>query len=164
MAEHAIPLAEFDVEMTTTRRMLERVPDDKGPWKPHDKSFPLGHLAQLVSTMPGWITQALHNTELSLGDFPGYSFQPTTALLRAFDDNVVSARKALETVTDDELDVVWSMKAGEHVVFAGPRRVIVRNHMSHLVHHRGQLSVYLRLVDVPVPSTYGPTADEQWSP
>ena len=162
MNEPAIPLAEFDTEMATTRRLLERVPHDKGPWKPHDKSFPMGHLAQLVSGMPGWIGQTLRSTELSLGDSPGYSFQPTTSLLRAFDDNVAGARKALEEVTGEALEVVWSLKLGGQVVFGGPRHEIVRNHLSHLIHHRGQLSVYLRLVDVPLPSIYGPTADEKW--
>lgn len=162
MARPAIPLAEFDLEMATTRRLLERVPDDEGPWKPHEKSFPLGHLAQLVSGMPGWISQTLRSTELRLGDGPGYSFQPTTSLLKAFDDNVAGAREALESVTGAELDVTWSLKLGDQVVFGGPRHEIVRNHLNHLIHHRGQLSVYLRLIDVPLPSIYGPTADEKW--
>ena len=162
MGKPAIPLDEFDTEMATTRRLLERVPDEKGPWKPHEKSFPLGHLAQLVSGMPGWIGQTLRSTELSLGDFPGYSFQPTISLLKAFDEGVVGSRKALEEVTGKDLEVVWSLKAGGQVVFGGPRGQVVRNHLSHLVHHRGQLSVYLRLVDVPLPSIYGPTADEKW--
>jgi hypothetical protein len=162
MMKPAIPLIEFDMEMATTRRLLERVPDDKGPWKPHEKSFPLGHLAQLVSGMPGWITQTLQSTELSLGDFPGYSFQPTVSLLKGFDDGVGGARKALADVTGEALAVVWSLKAGDQVVFSGPRDEIVRNHLSHLIHHRGQLSVYLRLIGVPVPSIYGPTADEKW--
>jgi len=163
MAIPAIPLQEFDTEMATTRRLLERVPDDKGKWKPHEKSFPLAHLAQLLSGVPGWIAQTLTQTELSLGDGPGYAFQPTASLLKAFDDNVSSAREALEKTTGNALDVVWSLKVGGQVVFGGPRHEVVRNHLSHLVHHRGQLSVYLRLIDVPVPSMYGPTADEQWS-
>jgi uncharacterized damage-inducible protein DinB len=162
MSKPAIPIAEFDTEMATTRRLLERVPDDKGPWKPHEKSFPLGHLAQLVSGMPAWIGQTLRQTELSLSDFPGYSFQPTTSLLKAFDDGVAGSRAALEEVTGEELEVVWSLKADGQVVFSGPRREIVRNHLNHLIHHRGQLSVYLRLVEVPLPSIYGPTADEKW--
>jgi len=162
MGTPAIPLSEFDQEMATTRRLLERVPDDKGPWKPHEKSFPLGHLAQLVATMPGWIPQTLRSTELKLGDFPGYSFQSTAALLGQFDDGVRKARAALEEVTGPALDVIWSLKAGEQPIFGGPRGEVVRNHMSHLVHHRGQLTVYLRLLDVPLPSIYGPTADERW--
>jgi uncharacterized damage-inducible protein DinB len=162
MGEPAIPLTEFDLEMATTRRLLERVPDEKGPWKPHEKSFPLGHLAQLVSGMPGWVAQTLRATELSLDDGPGYSFHATDALLKAFDDNVVGARKALAEVTGPALQVVWSLKVGGQIVFAGPRAEVVRNHLSHLIHHRGQLSVYLRLIDVPVPSIYGPTADERW--
>lgn len=162
MGTPAIPLSEFDQEMAATRRLLERVPDEKGPWKPHDKSFPLGHLAQLVATMPGWIPQTLRSTELKLGDFPGYSFQTTASLLRQFDDGVRDARAALEDVTGPALDVIWSLKTGEQPIFGGPRGEVVRNHLSHLVHHRGQLTVYLRLLDVPLPSIYGPTADERW--
>jgi uncharacterized damage-inducible protein DinB len=162
MSVLAIPLSEFDREMATTRRLLERVPDDRGPWKPHEKSFPLGHLAQLVATMPGWIPLTLRSTELRLGDFAGYSFQTTETLLRLFDDGTRKARAALEEVTGPALDVHWALRAGDVEVFGGPRGEIVRNHLNHLIHHRGQLTVYLRLLDVPLPPIYGPTADEKW--
>lgn len=155
-------LPEFDQEMTTTRRVLERVPGDKAQWRPHPKSFPMGHLAQLVSWMPGWITQAVQSTELNLATAPKYSFEKTDTLLQAFDTNVRGARAALSGVKDADLKVTWSLKAGDQVLFTSTRGEVVRQTINHLVHHRGQLSVYLRLVDVPVPSIYGPTADEGW--
>ncbi|HEX5727243.1 MAG TPA: DinB family protein [Longimicrobiaceae bacterium] len=155
-------LPEFEQEMATTRRLLERVPSEQGEWKPHPKSFSLGHLAQLVAIMPGWVAQTLRNTELDLAGAGGYSYETTETLLGIFDQGVDASREALASVQDDELDVTWSLKHGDRVLFSSPRGVVVRNHISHLVHHRGQLSVYLRLLDVPLPSIYGPTADERW--
>lgn len=154
-------LAELDQEMATTRRLLERVPSDKAPWKPHAKSFPLGHLAQLVARMPGWIANTLRETSLDLATARGYSFEPTEALLEEFDSNVRDAREALSASKDRDYDAQWSLKHGDRVLWAAPRGVVVRNHLNHLIHHRGQLTVYLRLNDVPLPSLYGPTADER---
>ena len=162
MTAPAIPLAEFDQEMASTRRLLERVPTEKGTWKPHPKSFALGHLAQLVASMPGWIGTSLRQTEIDLAGGGGYSYEPTDVLLRTFDKNVSAARDALAAVTGAELDVPWSLRNGEQVLFTAPRGAVVRMHLNHLIHHRGQLTVYLRLVDVPLPSIYGPTADEKW--
>ena len=156
-------LPEFDQEMATTRRLLERVPSEKGTWKPHEKSFALGHLAQLVSWMPGWIATTLTSTELDLAGGGGYSFETTETLLAEFDRNVREAREALAAAEDADFDVPWSLKMGDRVIFTLPRGVVVRQHISHLVHHRGQLTVYLRLLDVPIPSIYGPTADEKWA-
>jgi uncharacterized damage-inducible protein DinB len=157
-------LPEFDQEMATTRRLLERVPSDKAQWKPHPKSFSLGHLAQLVSWMPGWITNALRATELNLAKAGGYSIEQTETLLRGFDQNVREARETLRAAKDADFAVPWSLKHGDRVLFTAPRGTVVRQHINHVIHHRGQLSVYLRLVDVPVPSIYGPTADEGWQP
>ena len=154
-------LPEFDQEMGPTRKLLERVPDDKGPWKPHPKSFPLGHLAQLVSWMPGWITTTLGGTFLDLATGGRYSFEPTATLLAGFDKNVREAKAAIAAARDSDFDVLWSLKHGTRVLFTAPRGVVVRQHISHLIHHRGQLTVYLRLLDVPIPSIYGPTADER---
>ena len=154
-------LAEFDQEMATTRRVLERIPSDKGQWKPHPKSFALGHLAQLVSWMPGWITNTLQQPALDLGQAAGYSFEPTDTLLRAFDANVTSARAALAETPDSAWAVTWSLTRGGQTLWSAPRTVVVRNHINHLIHHRAQLTVYLRLLDVPVPATYGPSADER---
>jgi uncharacterized damage-inducible protein DinB len=154
-------LPEFDQEMATTRRLLERVPGDKGPWKPHPKSFALGHLAQLVAWMPGWLTNTLRETDLDLAGAPGYSFETTETLLEMFDQNVQEARSAISSAKDSDLSVPWSLKRGDRVLFTAPRGTVVRSHLNHLIHHRGQLSVYLRLNDVPLPSIYGPTADER---
>jgi uncharacterized damage-inducible protein DinB len=155
-------LPEFDQEMATTRRLLERVPTDKGSWKPHPKSFSLGHLAQLVSWMPGWITRTVRETEINLAGGTGYSLEKTDTLLAGFDKNVREAREAIAKSKDADYAVNWSLKMGEQVLMTMPRATAVRQHINHLVHHRGQLSVYLRLVDVPLPSIYGPTADERW--
>ena len=162
MNQPAIPIDEFDQEMATTRRLLERVPGDKGEWKPHEKSFALGHLAQLVAWMPGWIGTTLRDTSIDLLSGTGYSFEQTETLLEQFDSAVADAHEALEDVTGSELDVPWSLKRGDDVIFTLPRGIVVRQHLNHLIHHRGQLTVYLRLLDVPLPSIYGPTADEKW--
>jgi uncharacterized damage-inducible protein DinB len=155
-------LPEFDQEMAATRRVIERVPDDDPGWKPHPKSFAIAHLAQLLAWMPGWIGQTLTNTELDLSGGAGYSMESTETLLELFDENVRQAREAIIAATDADYEVPWSLKARGHVVFTMPRGAVVRQHISHLSHHRGQMTVYLRLRDVPVPSVYGPTADEKW--
>lgn len=157
-------LGEFDQEMATTRRLLERVPNENGDWKPHPKSFSMAHLAQLVSWIPGWITNTVTQPYLDLAGGAGYSNETTATLLSGFDKNVREARAALAAVSDDELAKSWSLKMGGKPVWSAPRTVVVRNHISHLVHHRGQLTVYLRLRDVPLPSIYGPTADEKGMP
>jgi uncharacterized damage-inducible protein DinB len=160
IAETLFP--EFDQEMKTTRRLLERVPTDKGQWKPHEKSFSIGHLAQLVSWMPGWIASTLKTDSLDISGPSKYSYEKTENLLDVFDGNVREAREAIASVKDEDLGKPWSLKMGEKVLMTTPKGMTVRNHINHLVHHRGQLSVYLRLLDIPVPSIYGPTADEPW--
>jgi uncharacterized damage-inducible protein DinB len=156
-------LKEFDAEMESTRRVLARVPSDQGAWKPHPKSFSLAHLAQLVSWMPGWIGRTLRETELDLQKAGGYTNEKTDTLLAGFDENVKAARAAIAASAEEDYQVVWSLKMGDRVLMTATRAETVRQHMSHLSHHRGQLTVYLRLLDVPVPSVYGPTADEKWS-
>ena len=131
-------------------------------WKPHEKSFSLGHLTQLIARMPGWFTQMLRETSLDLGAATGYTIEKTETLLADFDRNVKDARAAIASTRDADFTVPWSLTHGDRVLMTLPRAAVVRQTMSHLVHHRGQLSVYLRLVDVPLPSIYGPTADEQW--
>lgn len=159
IAEALLP--EFEQEMATTRRLLERVPSERGEWKPHAKSFSLGHLAQLVSWMPGWISNTLTQTELDLTSHVGYSLEKTETLLATFDQNVAAAKDALRAAKDADFAVPWSLKRAGHVLFTSPRGAVVRQHINHLIHHRGQLTVYLRLLDVPIPSIYGPTADER---
>ena len=152
-------LPEFDQEMATTRRLLERVPSDRGEWRPHPKSFPLGHLAQLVATMPGWVTTTIRQPAIDLAGQAGYSFQKTESLVEQFDRHV---REALASASDVDFVAPWSLRRGDQVLLTLPRGAAVRQHVNHLIHHRGQLSVYLRLLDVPLPSIYGPTADERW--
>jgi uncharacterized damage-inducible protein DinB len=154
-------LPEFEQEMATTRRLLERVPSDRGTWKPHVKSFALGHLAQLLSWMPGWIANTLRETALDLAVTPKYSFETTQTLLAGFDRNVSDAREAIRAAKDPDFGVAWALKRGDQVLFTAPRAAVVRMHISHLSHHRGQMTVYLRLLDVPIPPIYGPTADER---
>lgn len=157
-----IPLKEFDQEMASTRRLIERVPSDKGTWKPHEKSFSLAHLTQLVAWIPGWIDQTLRNPFIDLSRAGGYSVEKTETLLELFDKNVADARAALQEVTGAALDESWELRNGDKVFMKERRGDVVRQHLSHFVHHRGQLTVYLRLLDVPLPSIYGPTADERW--
>ncbi len=155
-------LPEFDQEMAATRRVIERVPDDDPDWKPHAKSFSIAHLAQLIAWLPGWIGQTLTSTELDLASGGGYSVESTPTLLDMFDENVRKSREAIAAAKDSDYDVPWSLKMKGKVLFTLPRGAIVRQHISHLSHHRGQMTVYLRMLDVPVPSIYGPTADESW--
>jgi uncharacterized damage-inducible protein DinB len=158
-------LPEFDHEMGTTRRLLERVPEADLAWKPHEKSFALGHLAGHIANIPTWAEIALDGTSFDLATDgadkrPG---PPSTVaeLLQRFDANVKKARAKIDEQTDPALFVPWTLKHGGHEVFTIPRLAVLRSFvMNHLIHHRGQLSVYLRLRDVPLPSIYGPTADE----
>jgi uncharacterized damage-inducible protein DinB len=156
-------LPEFDHEMATTRRLLERVPEDRFAWKPHVKSFSLGQLAQHVANLPRWGHITLEQPDFDVAGNPTVPEAATrAAVLAAFDSNVSSARAALVGKTDGELMVPWSLKRGDQTVFTMPKASVWRSFvMNHLVHHRGQLSVYLRQQDVPLPSMYGPSADEQ---
>jgi uncharacterized damage-inducible protein DinB len=163
IAESMLP--EFDHEMTTTRSLLERVPEPHGQWVPHSKSMPLGRLASHIAELVGWTNSTLSQTELDFGAPGAYNpaqFTTTAKLLELFDANVKSARAAIAGVSDADLMVPWTLRNGEHVIFTMPRIAVLRSFvMNHIIHHRGQLSVYLRLHDVPLPSIYGPTADTQ---
>jgi uncharacterized damage-inducible protein DinB len=157
--------AELEREAPGTRRMLERVPEGKNDWKPHEKSTPLGYLAGLVATMPGWIAAMIEQDELdvtSAGEYQTRVWSTKDELLQAFDKALDKGRKALAATTDEHLMTSWRMLAGGHVVSEQQRYVAIRDGaLNHLAHHRGQLTVYLRLNQAPVPSLYGPTADEK---
>jgi uncharacterized damage-inducible protein DinB len=154
---------EFDQELAVTRRVLERVPDGKGEWKPHAKSFSLGHLAQLVARLPGWATMTMRRSELDLAsDYAPYSYETTATLLAEFDRNAAEGKAAIAEATNEDFQMPWSLKMGERTILTQPRYSVLRSMtINHLVHHRAQLGVYLRLLDVPVPGMYGPTADER---
>jgi uncharacterized damage-inducible protein DinB len=155
-------LPEFDHEMSVTRKVLERVPDDRMDWQPHAKSMSLGQLAQHVATLPGWGSVTLEQSEFDLGaQPPADPIRRRADLLSTFDSLVTAARGALTGRSDAELMAPWTLKKDGHAIFTMPKTSVWRSFvMSHIVHHRAQLGVYLRLNDVPVPSIYGPSADE----
>jgi len=155
-------LPEFDHEMTTTRKLLERIPEEKFEWKPHARSFSLGALASHLATLPTWGGDTLNRSEIDIGTDPPTAALPSKAeVMASFDKNVAATRAALAGRSDAELMATWTLKRGGHTLFSMPKTVVWRSFVvNHLVHHRGQLSVYLRLLDVPVPSIYGPSADE----
>jgi uncharacterized damage-inducible protein DinB len=157
-------LPEFDHEMATTRKLLERVPDDRLSWKPHAKSYSLGQLAQHVAGIPWWGYMTLAHPEIDLEVYPPPEEAGSrAAILASFEKNAAKAREALAGVTDGELLAPWSLKKGDETMFTMPKATVWRSFvMNHLVHHRGQLSVYLRQQDVPLPSMYGPSADERF--
>ena len=158
-------VAELEREAVGTRRCLERVPEGKDDWKPHEKSMPLGYLASLLATMPGWAAAIVNQDELDLSA-PGELQQPalrtTQELLDAFDKAVAKAKEAISNTTEEHLTTPWKLLVQGHVVMETARYIAIRDSaFNHMAHHRGQLTVYLRLNDIPVPSLYGPTADEK---
>jgi uncharacterized damage-inducible protein DinB len=164
IVESLVP--EFDHEMGTTRRVLDRVPEDEFAWRPHEKSMTLGQLAGHLANLPYWGRMILEGTSYDLSA-PGNERRNAppasrVALVQEFDDKVAAARAVLVKMTDPELMVYWTLKHGDHEVFTMPRISVVRGFfLNHSIHHRGQLTVYLRLKNVPLPPIYGPTADEQ---
>lgn len=158
-------LKELEVESVTTRRVLERVPADKLSWKPHPKSMSLGKLAMHVATSPGYIAAVWAAKDVvELGGHPAEepAITSTDQIVAAHDASMKQAREALAAIGDDGLARTWKAVANGATVFEMPRAALVRSIvMNHTYHHRGQLSVYLRLLDVPVPCIYGPSADEQ---
>jgi len=156
-------LGEFDHEAATTRRLLERVPADKFDWKPHEKSFTLLQLTTHIADMPGWMGVVGPEDELDLATPMDRPAPPTSTeeLLARYDANVETFRKVGAQVPDDTLMQPWRLRSGDTVHFEIPRIASIRTFiLNHFIHHRGQLSVYLRLLDVPLPSIYGPTADD----
>ena len=158
-------LDEIDREALRTRRTVERVPLDRDDWTPHPKSMPLGRLAGLVASMLSWVTLIIEQDELELTPAPGsgqFNQPKTSELSAALDKHVAKARQSLTSTNDEFLMTTnWRLKAGGHVVMDQPRHVVLRDTLNHLAHHRGQLTVYLRLLDQPVPAIYGPSADDQ---
>ena len=159
-------LPEFEREMGVTRRLLERVPDGQFAWQPHPKSMTLGRLAEHLAELPQWVGATVTQSSLDLAAArrpDGYQSPAScAAVLAMFDTNVAAARGVLTGRSDPELMAPWSLKRGEQTVFTMPKAGVLRAFvLNHIVHHRGQLSVYLRLHDVPLPSIYGPSADEQ---
>ncbi len=156
-------LSEFDKEMATTRKLLERVPEAKAGWTPHAKSTPLGKLAVHLASLPNWIPRIEQHDlfDPAMQKIATADFSTTAALVEMFDRNVAAARDALQKLDDTRMSQTFTFQRGGKTIFALPRATAIRTlAMNHHIHHRGQLSVYLRLNDVPLPSMYGPTADE----
>jgi hypothetical protein len=159
-------LEELERESKGTRHALERVPEGRSDWKPHPKSMPLGYLAALVATMPGWVAMTVNSDEFDMrpqgelrDKMPG--LQARKELVEAFDEAVAKARQALQSTTDEHLLKPWRLKVAGKVVSEQPRYVVLQDAVfNHLAHHRGQLTVYLRLNEASVPALYGPSADE----
>ncbi len=157
-------LPEFTQEMATTRRVLERVPDDKLTWKPHAKSFAMGDLASHIANLITWTDVTMNQTEFDLASVSpeemNRSAKSRAQLLEWFDANVAKAKSALQK-SDADYGVMWSLKQGTNTIFTMPRVACIRSFfLNHVIHNRGQLTVYLRLNDIAVPSVYGPSADE----
>jgi hypothetical protein len=153
-------------EADRCRKALMNVPEGRNDWKPHEKSMQLGYLATLVATMPSWVAMAITQDELDLDPPGGSGYKPLEwstrdELIAALDDAVAKAREALAGTTDEHLRTNWRLLVAGQVVLEDPRTMVIAEAFTHLAHHRGQLTVYLRLNDLPVPAIYGPSADDK---
>jgi uncharacterized damage-inducible protein DinB len=155
-------LGELEREASGTRRALERVPEGKYDWKPHPKSMALGYLAELVAMLPSWTVLTIDREELDLATYQKSSMRTVKDLVRGHNEAVAAARKSLQNTNDEHLLKSWRMLvAGKQVMEPTPRYIVLRDSVfNHLAHHRGQLTVYLRLLEQSVPAIYGPSADE----
>src|SRR5262245_47681670 len=158
--------AQLEREAAVSRRVLERVPEGKQDWKPHEKSMPLGYLTTLVATMPSWITMAIKQDELDLNPPGGSTYRPAEARtklerVKALDEALAGALDALRSTNDEFLLTPWKLLVATKPVMENPRYIVIEDVFTHMAHHRGQLTVYIRLNGEAVPSVYGPSADEQ---
>jgi len=159
-------LAEIDRESERSRRVLQQVPENRHEWKPHDRSMPFGYLAQLVATMPGWVAMEINQDELDLNPPGGPKYTPepmrtSSELLKGLEKSLVDARNALQTTSEEHLTTPWRLLVGGNVVLETARHIMIRDTLNHMAHHRGQMTVYLRLMGAKVPALYGPSADDQ---
>ncbi|HET6853020.1 MAG TPA: DinB family protein [Pyrinomonadaceae bacterium] len=157
---------ELDREVERSRKALEQVPDGKYDWKPHEKSMIFGYLAEMVATIPMWLTMEINQDELDVAPAEGKGMKrepkkTSAELVQALEDTARDARSALENTTDEHLNTKWKLLARGQVVWEGTRREIIQDTISHWSHHRGQMTVYLRLMGAKVPAIFGPSADDQ---
>jgi uncharacterized damage-inducible protein DinB len=159
-------LAELNREVDRSRRALEQVPEGKYDWKPHEKSMIFGYLADMVATIPSWIALQVTKDDLDVAPVGGSTMKQepkktSAALVQALDKTAADARAALEKTTDEHLNTPWQLKARGSVVQEGPRYAMIQDTINHWAHHRGQMTVYLRLMGAKVPALYGPSADDK---
>ncbi|HEY9001916.1 MAG TPA: DinB family protein [Mucilaginibacter sp.] len=152
---------ELESETTSTLKCLERIPPELFGWKPHEKSMELGYLALLVAEIPMWITHIIKKSEIDFATFQHMKAETTLDLVNHFKQNVTEAKDALRGIKEGELGETFFLKANGNVLFTSPKREQVESTINHMVHHRGQLTVYMRLNDIAVPSIYGPSADDK---
>ena len=152
---------EIESEVRATRRCLEAIPDSLYMYKPHEKSMELGYLALLVADIPRWILHMVERPEIDLATYERFELSTTAALVKYFDDNIAGAKRALDKASNKDLDGKFELKVAGKVVMSTTKKESVQQSINHWVHHRGQLTVYMRLNDIAVPSIYGPSADER---
>ncbi len=166
MSISEILLLDYDIEIGNTRRTLALIPAKDPLWKPHEKSMAIGRLAMHVARLPNFCTRILSTPEMNMATekFPELVFESTPGLLTVLDEAAAEAKSHLAAASDEDLEKKWRLLFGERVVIDAPRKVLYRTmFLNHLVHHRAQLGVYLRLLDIPVPGLYGPSADEPFN-
>jgi uncharacterized damage-inducible protein DinB len=154
-------IRELEAEATSTRKCLERFPEKLFGWKPHEKSMDMGYLALLVAEIPKWITHVIEKGEIDLATFPHSQAKTGADLAKHFDENMRAAKDALQNNSDDALSGKFSLKNQDQILLTSSKKETVSQSINHMVHHRGQLTIYLRLNDIPVPSIYGPSADDR---
>lgn len=152
---------EIESEVRASRKCLEGIPETLYKYKPHEKSMELGYLALLVADIPKWIAHMVEGPEIDLATYERFELSTTAALVKYFDDNIQAAKRALDKVTNKDLDGKFELKVAGKVVMTSTKKETVQQSINHWVHHRGQLTVYMRLNDIPVPSIYGPSADDR---
>lgn len=160
--QHAF--ADLDMELRNTRKTLERLPDGRFDWTPHPRSMPVGGIGTHIANAVTWMTASLDAPEFDFASAPpNVAMLPdAAAVLETFDRNVAAFRAALDVATDDDLLATWTLRHGDHVILKQPVRDVIRTFgLNHIIHHRAQLTVYYRLMDIPVPGLYGPSADER---
>ena len=154
-------LEELEAETAASRKCLERIPESLFDWKPHERSMTMGYLVLLVAEIPKWISHMLEKSEIDFATFEHIKPKTTAELVKHFDENMEGAKNALRRCSDQQLSEPFFLKNQGQVLFSSPKRENVGSSINHMVHHRGQLTVYMRLNNIPVPSIYGPSADDK---
>ncbi len=156
-----IYLEELEAEVMSTRKCLERIPMDLFDWKPHEKSMQMGYLAIMIADIPKWITTIINEGEINFATWEKYDYSMFKDIVKRFDENVEEAKKTLKEILDKDMKEMFFLKSGEQELMKDTKKNSISSSLNHLVHHRGQLTVYMRLNNIAVPAIYGPSADER---